>query len=167
MIDVRSFGKVNTKLGHPGGDAALRLTADFLTHNLRENDAIVTRMGGDEFVLLLDLTPAAGEETRLTPGERLESVATRLMESYAEINSVMTYNEHVASRDEAIGLRIKSGVVIPTEENCDLLGFLRRIDPKGAIAEAYSENPEDYQVVTDPNEAFTNYIDQYIKRQTD
>ena len=50
VMDFDSFKSVNDTLGHAGGDAALKLLADTLTEIFDEN-AIVSRYGGDEFMI--------------------------------------------------------------------------------------------------------------------
>jgi diguanylate cyclase (GGDEF)-like protein len=52
FVDVDKFKVVNDTMGHEGGDAALRMVADFLRANVREADYLF-RWGGDEFVVLI------------------------------------------------------------------------------------------------------------------
>jgi diguanylate cyclase (GGDEF)-like protein len=54
-IDLDNFKQVNDKLGHSGGDNALRLVAVTIGKQLRTTD-VVARMGGDEFAVLLTET---------------------------------------------------------------------------------------------------------------
>ena len=52
MLDVDGLKQVNDARGHAAGDTVLKRVAAVLTANLREAD-VVTRWGGDEFVLLM------------------------------------------------------------------------------------------------------------------
>jgi diguanylate cyclase (GGDEF)-like protein len=57
MIDFDNFKQVNDCYGHPTGDTVLRLTAKLLKMEFREID-IVSRYGGEEFVVILVEKPA-------------------------------------------------------------------------------------------------------------
>jgi diguanylate cyclase (GGDEF)-like protein len=59
MLDVNRFKSINDTLGHAAGDRALSAVAEVLKNTLRPSD-LVSRIGGDEFFILL---PNAGEET--------------------------------------------------------------------------------------------------------
>ena len=59
MLDVDELKQVNDALGHAAGDAVLKRVASVLNLNLRPVD-IVTRWGGDEFVLLMPGTDQVG-----------------------------------------------------------------------------------------------------------
>jgi diguanylate cyclase (GGDEF)-like protein len=55
MIDVDNFKNINDSLGHQAGDLVLRELAGCLMGSVRQAD-IVSRYGGDEFVILLPNT---------------------------------------------------------------------------------------------------------------
>ncbi len=73
-LDLDGFKPVNDKLGHAIGDEVLRIVSARLRTVLRGSD-FVGRHGGDEFMMLLDLT---GEP------EALEKMAARLLASIAK-----------------------------------------------------------------------------------
>src|SRR5579862_3471901 len=63
-IDLDGFKPVNDRHGHNAGDAMLKAVAATLVRNVRASD-VVARFGGDEFVLLLNVSsPAATAKAR-------------------------------------------------------------------------------------------------------
>lgn len=55
LIDLDDFRLVNNTYGHAAGDAVLQQWADRMRAHLREGD-VLARMGGDEFLLILERT---------------------------------------------------------------------------------------------------------------
>ena len=55
-MDLNGFKQINDEHGHAAGDAALEQVATLITDHVRETDA-VGRLGGDEFGIVLTLTP--------------------------------------------------------------------------------------------------------------
>jgi len=76
FIDLTNLKKVNDTLGHTAGDNLLVDFAELMTSTLRESD--IGRAGGDEFVVLCDLSPHS--EKIISPQERLTSITSRLRE---------------------------------------------------------------------------------------
>ncbi|MBT8138945.1 MAG: GGDEF domain-containing response regulator [Gammaproteobacteria bacterium] len=64
MLDVDDFKRVNDTYGHPAGDAALLGVAQRLKNASRRNDT-AARIGGDEFVLLLEGLRDAADAQRI------------------------------------------------------------------------------------------------------
>ena len=73
-LDLDGFKPINDQYGHAVGDEVLRIVSERLRAVLRGSD-FVGRHGGDEFMLMLDLT---GEP------EALEKMATRLLTAIAK-----------------------------------------------------------------------------------
>lgn len=59
MLDIDHFKNINDSLGHAAGDAVIRALARVCSESVRTVDT-VGRFGGEEFALLLPMTPIAG-----------------------------------------------------------------------------------------------------------
>ncbi len=73
MADLDHFKDVNDRFGHPFGDLVLSVTAQALRTSVRESD-IVSRYGGEEFVLML---PETGRDEALLVAEKLRLAIQR------------------------------------------------------------------------------------------
>lgn len=56
LMDVDNFKTINDRYGHAAGDAALKQIGQLLLQRLRKSD-VFARIGGEEFGMLLPLTP--------------------------------------------------------------------------------------------------------------
>ena len=93
MLDLDKFKEVNDTLGHQMGDCLLQRVGDRMTDLVRESDD-VTRMGGDEFVVLLP------EISRV---EDSVVVAKKILASFQE---PFLCNDHKLSIMTSIGIAI-------------------------------------------------------------
>jgi diguanylate cyclase (GGDEF)-like protein len=114
LLDLDRFKNINDSLGHPVGDALLRETAKRIVHELPQ-DAILARIGGDEFVVLL---PYLGNDAEIAL-TRAHAVARRIKSSLARIYHVMDYELHVTT---------SIGVVIFPEQGENAEEILRHAD---------------------------------------
>jgi diguanylate cyclase (GGDEF)-like protein len=96
MVDIDHFKSVNDTYGHAAGDQVLQAVATRCRRSLREID-LMGRYGGDEFVVLLIETDAAGARR----------VAERLRQSVAEAPIDTTRGP--------LNVTISVGVAIATE----------------------------------------------------
>jgi diguanylate cyclase (GGDEF)-like protein len=64
-IDLNKFKEINDSFGHQAGDAVLIHAARAISASIRESD-MAARMGGDEFVVLLDGVHSGADIERLT-----------------------------------------------------------------------------------------------------
>lgn len=74
LLDLDRFKAVNDTLGHPAGDAVLRLAAERLKSSVRK-DAVIARLGGDEFAILVQ--PALGEQETVAVANRILDLVQR------------------------------------------------------------------------------------------
>jgi diguanylate cyclase (GGDEF)-like protein len=107
VVDLDHFKAINDRLGHAGGDRALRTMAGALQASLRRGD-LACRYGGEEFCVMLAHAdaPAAREFDR-----RLRR----------------TLGEHAAAADVA-GMRFSTGLATLQAEDTSLDALLERAD---------------------------------------
>ncbi len=92
-IDLDGFKPVNDTLGHAAGDKALKEIADRLSRSIRKSDT-AARIGGDEFVILLDAVHGRNE---------IEEVAERVLEN---INKELVIDKTVFHIGASVGIGI-------------------------------------------------------------
>jgi diguanylate cyclase len=91
MLDIDHFKDINDTYGHTAGDEVIRRTAAMLKEGLRDSD-VAGRYGGEEFVVILMDTDAAGAKV---VAERLR---TRI-----EASSV-PYEQHIINYTISLGI---------------------------------------------------------------
>ncbi|GJE62182.1 sensor domain-containing phosphodiesterase [Methylobacterium trifolii] len=91
--DLDRFKSVNDSLGHPAGDALLRIVAKRLTSTIREGDT-VARLGGDEFAFIL---------RELDASHDVMQMASRIIEA---VSQPINLDSHLVTIGASIGIAI-------------------------------------------------------------
>ena len=69
-LDVDNFKTINDRFGHRRGDESLRFIAQLIRRNIRASD-FVSRLGGDEFIILMPETSEPAAHIALVRLQRL------------------------------------------------------------------------------------------------
>ena len=93
VLDMDNFKRVNDLLGHAGGDQLLQQQAQRIRAAVREQDA-VSRMGGDEFTIMLAPVNEISEVT---------SLAKRVLDA---VNLPITVGAHTLEVGASIGVAL-------------------------------------------------------------
>ncbi len=104
-LDLDGFKQINDTLGHGGGDQVLQVAAQRITRCLRSSDT-VARIGGDEFVVLLERIALAGHAERVAEKVRAAliepfEVQGRTMQIRASIG-IAIFPQHGATQKELL-----------------------------------------------------------------
>ncbi len=107
MIDIDYFKLYNDNYGHHEGDEVLKSIADAITTALRQNTDIVCRYGGEEIIVLLPNTDAAGA---IYVAEKIAAAVNALM---------LVHDYSVASKYVTVSQGLYSGIPIGNgKDNC-------------------------------------------------
>ncbi len=111
FVDVNDLKKINDRLGHAAGDAALAHVAKALSAHVRQTD-VVGRLGGDEFGIILVQTEAdaatakaaslAAAVSQIPFDWRGESLLTRIACGVVEMPKGLTADQALESADGAM-----------------------------------------------------------------
>lgn len=93
LLDIDDFKKLNDTLGHQAGDLALRHISDLMNDTVRPSDT-VARLGGEEFVILLEATDSAGAATVM---KRLQRQLTRAIFLHNNEKTLITFSVGITS----------------------------------------------------------------------
>ncbi len=124
-LDLDGFKPVNDKLGHDAGDRLLREVANRLSQTLRQEDT-VSRIGGDEFVLIIGSLKGIDECTRL-----LQRVLEIISSPYPGI-------------DGNLPISVSIGVTLYPDERSDADTLLRHADQTMYLAKQSGKNRYQY-----------------------
>ena len=98
FIDLDNFKSLNDTLGHARGDLLLKQVGQRLTQCVRESDT-VARIGGDEFVVILQDLGARLDEC----ATQAEGVGEKILES---LNQAYSLDGHVRHSTPSIGVTL-------------------------------------------------------------
>lgn len=102
-IDLDGFKSINDTFGHAEGDRLLQIIAERFLNSVREED-IVTRVGGDEFVIVV---PAFSDE------EGLKVLAEKLLKAVAE---PITLARETVEVSASIGIAVSGNELVQYDD---------------------------------------------------
>lgn len=103
LVDLDRFKAINDSFGHGGGDALLKEAAERIRGRVRESDT-VARMGADEFGIIVEGMPDAGDAAPL---------AEKVVDAFSEPFSL---NGHEVFVSASVGISVR-----PPSEGEDLM----------------------------------------------
>jgi len=109
FVDFNGFKAVNDTMGHAAGDEVLRTIASRFRESFRTND-FIARIGGDEFVVLLEVDPA-----------HLSDVEPTLTDAMDRIFKPMAIEGAVVELGAAVGVTM-------LQPDDDVTSFMKRAD---------------------------------------
>jgi diguanylate cyclase (GGDEF)-like protein len=104
FLDLDLFKRVNDSLGHDAGDRLLRVAAERIRRAVREADMLF-RMGGDEFIVLLE-DVRGPEEAAQVASRVLEGIAEPLQLQHHEIEVTASIGMALYPRDDVVAERL-------------------------------------------------------------
>jgi len=102
FVDMDGLKRINDRLGHAAGDAAIRMVAEGLAASVRAHDAI-GRIGGDEFAVVMS---RIGHERGLASASRIGRAIGRL---------TLVHDGEAVPLSVSIGLAPFTGVETPED----------------------------------------------------
>jgi diguanylate cyclase (GGDEF)-like protein len=121
ILDLDRFKEVNDTLGHPVGDALLKVVADRLRSCVRDGTT-VARLGGDEFAIVEDVTDA---------GTEAEGLAERI---HRMLSEPFDLGDHQVAIGASIGIALAPGDGLDCDEivkNADLALYRAKSEGRG------------------------------------
>ncbi len=130
MVDIDNFKLVNDMLGHPQGDAVLKIIAKLIKKEVRVID-LAGRYGGEEFIIMLPET-GYGDESANSTGVLL--VAERIRKAV---------DDEFHGMQKPLNLTISIGVAVrrfPQDREMDYRELIRITDEQLYRAKATGKN---------------------------
>lgn len=107
FVDVNGLKKVNDTFGHEAGDELLKTVVDSIKQNVRPTDYVI-RMGGDEFLIVLDNAVV----------DAAEMVWKRISDGMEQINSTQN-RKYIVSASHGIVEWLENKSIESTIEEAD------------------------------------------------
>ena len=117
-LDLNKFKPINDNLGHKMGDQILKIVANRLRETVRFDD-IAFREGGDEFLILLNLTDVSNRQ------KVLEKICSK-------INKIIA--EPIVTQGHSVNISASIGAGIYTDQQDDLAAFIHATDQAMYVA---------------------------------
>lgn len=122
LIDIDYFKHFNDTYGHHFGDEVIKRVAKLLQLNIRSSDTL-TRMGGDEFVMLIENLKAEKDATL---------IAAKIIDSLQAEQTIL---------EENIQITLSIGVAVNSpNENTDFKALMRNADEALYMAKGEGRN---------------------------
>jgi PAS domain S-box-containing protein len=146
FLDIDRFKKINDSLGHSAGDNLLQQVANRLQHTLRKSDTIsrqsltavhhveiedntVSRLGGDEFTLILE---------NLANADNVTTVAQKILDAFVEPFQLGGHGIYITT---------SIGITIYPTDSADLHTLIKNADT--AMYRAKEQGRNNYQFYTE------------------
>jgi len=136
LIDLDDFKPINDTYGHSAGDVVLIEIANRLNNSIRTED-VASRIGGDEFVVLLN---RLNSDAALARKESI-SLAEKLLEIICE---PIIYQGHELTVGASLGIRLLGDNIIAVDaaiREADIAMYKAKQKGKGCIA-IFSQDSE-------------------------
>lgn len=119
FLDIDHFKPINDQLGHKKGDEVLNQVAQVLLSSVRHDD-IVSRWGGDEFVILLQQCSA----------EQAKEIANKILEGVTTISFVENNIDYPVSMSIGIASAILGETMLTFVERADAACYSAKYNGK-------------------------------------
>ncbi len=145
FIDIDRFKDINDSLGHKMGDKFIQTMANRLRENL-QSDAVISRQGGDEFVILLKNLPKA---------EAIEVIAERITE---------VIGKPIQLLDHEYRLSVSIGTSIFPDHGQEADVLMMRADHAMYLAKETRTGIQQYQIGMSKSLSRRMLLEQYLHR---